>query len=900
MRIFKTTWEQWQGRSKRTANMLALALIANGAGAEIFISEIHYDNAGADTGEAIELSGPVGSSLNGWQLVLYNGNGGSSYGSIDIEGSLQAVDDCSEGYAVFNRSGIQNGSPDGIALVDDSGTVVEFLSYEGSFVAVGGPADGISALDIGVSESSSTEIGFSLQKIDGTWQAPAENTFGGCEAQTDTPTNPAMPVKIHDIQGTGSSVAINQVVNIDAIVTADYQESSQLRGFFVQEEDTDTDDNPLSSEGIFVNCQSCPVDVAVGDRVRVTGLAQDSNGMSEIRATFTGDIEIVSSANPLPSPATVNLPIPLSAADLEGAENEVNAYFEPYEGMLINIPQTLSVAEYVSLGRFGQVLLTANGRPRQFTDQHIPSEAGYLAHQIDIQARSIILDDDSSSQNTALVNDVPVFYPQPGLSIDNYFRGGDSIENLTGVLQFAFSEWRVRPLADQSYSFTRNNHRTEKPEDVGGSLKVASFNVLNYFTTLDENNARCAPNLNLECRGADSAAELYRQTQKIVAAVCAMDADIIGLMELENPNPQTQQAPIDTLAEAINAECGDYAAVETGSLGTDAITVGFLYKTATVGLDGSTAILDSTEFTDPNNSGVGKNRPAVAQSFVELAKNASLTVAVNHLKSKGSSCGQGDDDRSTGQGNCNATRTAAAQALAAWLATKPTGVESDYTLIIGDLNAYRNEDPIRAFENAGYVDVIDLFGGSEAYGYLFAGQLGYLDHGLANASLLPYITGATDWHINADEINLFDYNDTIRDASEASFEAKPSATALFAPHAYRSSDHDPLVIGIDLPDNRSLAISDLIDTFNRGYDAGKIRGKGFGPFENLFAFFFVRDLSAADWYYRKGKIAKACTKLTKAYQLSDGKKRPRDTIKGAGVAALNQDIQKVIQNLNCQ
>jgi hypothetical protein len=147
----------------------------------VFISELHYDNEGADEGEAVEVSGPVGTDLAGWQLYLYNGNGGAAYATIDLSGVLN----CQPGGGlVFEPAsgGIQNG-PDGLALVDPSGTVVEFLSYEGTFTAADGPAAGQTSVDIGVAESGSTQVGESLQRVDGVWQAPQPNTFGCVEPE---------------------------------------------------------------------------------------------------------------------------------------------------------------------------------------------------------------------------------------------------------------------------------------------------------------------------------------------------------------------------------------------------------------------------------------------------------------------------------------------------------------------------------------------------------------------------------------------------------------------------------------------------------------------------------------------------------------------------------------------
>jgi len=175
---------------KTTAIALVVLATAIPAAAQttVFINEIHYDNASTDVGEAIEIAGPAGTDLSGWSIVLYNGNGGASYNTTSLTGTIPDV--CG-GFGVIDvtypTNGIQNGSPDGIALVDSTSTVVQFLSYEGSFIAADGPATGLGSTDIGVSESSSTPVGDSLQ-LTGTgtayehftWATPAPNTFGAC------------------------------------------------------------------------------------------------------------------------------------------------------------------------------------------------------------------------------------------------------------------------------------------------------------------------------------------------------------------------------------------------------------------------------------------------------------------------------------------------------------------------------------------------------------------------------------------------------------------------------------------------------------------------------------------------------------------------------------------------
>jgi len=149
-----------------------------------FLSEIHYDNAGTDTGEAIEVTAALGTDLTGWSVVLYNGASTSlaPYDTRVLSGPVDAPagDPSGDGVVVLEYAvnGIQNGSPDGLALVDPAGAVVEFLSYEGTFTAATGPAAGLTSTDIGVAETGSEPAGQSLQKVDGVWAGPATATFG--------------------------------------------------------------------------------------------------------------------------------------------------------------------------------------------------------------------------------------------------------------------------------------------------------------------------------------------------------------------------------------------------------------------------------------------------------------------------------------------------------------------------------------------------------------------------------------------------------------------------------------------------------------------------------------------------------------------------------------------------
>jgi len=320
--------------------------------------------------------------------------------------------------------------------------------------------------------------------------------------------------------------------------------------------------------------------------------------------------------------------------------------------------------------------------------------------------------------------------------------------------------------------------------NVGGTLKVASFNVLNYFTTIDTGQSICGPTGNSECRGADSQEEFDRQHRKIINALLLLDADIVGLMELEN----NASASLQRLVADLNtvAGAGTYAFVDTGTIGSGAIRVGFLYKPASVSTTGAFAVLTSNVDQRFDDS---RNRPVLVQSFAQNSNGAVFTVAVNHLMSKGSNCNSGGDpDLNDGQGSCNVTRSDAAAALADWLATDPTSSGDPDILIIGDLNAYLQEDPITILEDAGFNNLVETFLGSDSYSFLFAGEAGALDHALGSQSLLVQVAGVMDWHINADEPAALDYN--------LDFGRNPGIFDGSTP--YRASDHDPLIIGLDL------------------------------------------------------------------------------------------------------
>jgi uncharacterized protein len=594
-------------------------------------------------------------------------------------------------------------------------------------------------------------------------EGEALNTPGAPNALVEPP--PAT-VLISEIQGSGlTSALVGQVRTVEAVVTA---VKPGLSGFYLQEEEADSDLNPATSEAIFVFGNATVGLVDVGDLVRVTGTVGEFRGTGSSQTQLTSaTVEVLASDVALPAPTEVTFPV------------ESTTYLERFEGMLVELVDELVISEYFNYDRFGEVVLA---KPLEGQDRlHTPTavvDPGPAAQALAAeQARRIItLDDYFSGQN-------PTVIPHPGngepFSVMNSFRGGDTVTGVVGVIDHTFGLYRIQPTEYGTYESV--NPRPDAPE-VGGSVQVASFNVLNYFLTLDQSGNRCGPLTNQDCRGADNQAEFDRQRVKIIEAIAELDADVVGLMEMEN---STGVEPAADLVEGLNelVGAGTYDFIDTGVIGTDAIRLGFLYKPGTVRPAGDYAILDTS--VDPRFIDT-LNRPMLTQTFDEIATGDRVTVSVNHLKSKGSAC-TGDPDTGDGQGNCNLTRTAAAEAIAEFLSGDPTRSGDPDHLIIGDLNSYDLEDPIKALEDSGYTDLVRLYGGDFAYGYVFDGKVGYLDHALSNTSLSPQVTGASEWHINADEPDILDYNlDFGRPAT------------FFSPDQYRSSDHDPVLVGLDL------------------------------------------------------------------------------------------------------
>ncbi|MDT8450791.1 MAG: ExeM/NucH family extracellular endonuclease [Wenzhouxiangellaceae bacterium] len=588
--------------------------------------------------------------------------------------------------------------------------------------------------------------------------------------------NEAIP--IHAVQGPGfSSPLQGQPVQLEAIVTGAFLSSANggLGGFFVQQADADRDDDPLTSEGIFVFDGGFGVPVERGDRVRVAGTVAEF--FNETQLADITDVAVCDTGRLADTqPATLALPFADTAVQ------------EALEGMWVVSDQPLTVTDVFNAVRFGEIEVSA-GRRFEPTQVAAPG-AGAQQAQAENDLNRIIIDDARNGSNRTPL--IPGGDNVTALAADNPIRNGYIVEaGLEGLVGFAFDRYRVHPLARPEFD-PDGNPRPDTPERMGEqTLRAASFNVGNLFSTLDQPGTACGPNL-LGCRGARTESERDRQFAKTATAIRALDADLVALIEVEN---DADDATLQRLIDELNAGAaiGDWNFVTSGFVGTDAIKPAFIYRELAVRPEGPLARLDAS--VDPRFD-TSRQRPALAQAFRVFNSGVFNAVAV-HLRSKGSCPAPGDPnaDQGDGQGCWNPWRTLSAEALADWIASDPTGAGDPDWLVLGDFNAYGREDPLFVLAEAGFENLAPAFNGGDpaVYSFVFRGQAGALDHALASPALAEQVIDARYWPINADEIPAFDFTEGTLPGG---FLEKPEN--FFDPGPYRSSDHDPLLIELDL------------------------------------------------------------------------------------------------------
>ncbi|TQL40448.1 5'-nucleotidase [Homoserinimonas aerilata] len=568
---------------------------------------------------------------------------------------------------------------------------------------------------------------------------------------------------IADVQGTGATTPLNgAVVTVEGVVTADYRGASGYRGIVIQTQGSGgaTDATPGASDGIFVFLSNANPAVAIGDLVRVTGTAGEYFGQTQITASSAAATELVS--------AGVGVPEATALPD-----SVVGDARESLENQLVTPTGSYLLSSSHQLYNFGTLWLNAGAQAVKSTET---TDAGPAADAIAAanRANRILLDDGYSIQISN--NSHPG--EQPYFTTDAVVRNGDTVTfPQPYVLQYGFDDWRLQPTvpltdaspAESKPTFTSTNPRPEVAPEVGGDFQVAAFNVFNYFTTLTSQNS--------QARGAATAEKFAIQKSKIVAAINGLGADVVALQEIENsvklgePLDEALADLVDGLNAAAGAGTWAYAATPAelnNADVTDFITSAIIYKPAVV-----TPVGDS--FADVD-AVWDMARIPVAQTFESEGTGKVFTVVANHFKSKSGDGAEPAD----GQGKFNAERTAMAERLVGFVdGITADPAKSDDVFLIGDFNAYAQEDPIQVFTGAGYVDLLPERTDGQ-YTYTFDGELGSLDHVLATPSLAEYVTGVGVWGINSPEWSDRGF----------AFGAAEAGTV------FRSSDHDPILVGV--------------------------------------------------------------------------------------------------------
>ncbi|MCM3485898.1 ExeM/NucH family extracellular endonuclease [Kocuria rosea] len=605
------------------------------------------------------------------------------------------------------------------------------------------------------------------------------------------PAAPPVELAIRDIQGTGDvSPRAGQAVTTRGVVTAVYA-TGGLNGWYLQTPGTGGDLDTAAhdaSDGVFVYSPSAVANVELGQYVEVTGTVAEYHGQTQISVHPEG-VTVLDEAAETVKPATVAWP-----AD----ETER----EDLEGMLLDPAGEFVITDNYALNGYGEIGLAAGTTPLvQPTAVGAPGSPEAAAQAADNEARGVLLDDGATTNYGNFAN---ASVPLPYLSPTTPMRIGAPVDFVAPVvLGYSFEEWRLQPTTRvtgdnaQDAPVVAENTRTAAPEDVGGDVQLATFNVLNYFTTTGDELTGCTYYTDragdpvsvrggCDARGAAEQEDLERQQAKIVAAINALDAEVVSLEEIENSAKfgKDRDQALSDLVEALNTAAGsevwayvpspaERPAVED----EDVIRTAFIYQPAALETVGESVILDDEENFD-------NAREPLAQTFRPAGGDAGgdFTVVVNHFKSKGSAPSTGPNaDAGDGAGAWNADRTAQAQALVAFAERLESTQGTDRVLLAGDFNSYDQEDPMRVLHEAGYTDLAPAGEHSYAYG----GMVGSLDHVLASPAAAGTVTGSDIWEINAHESVGLEYS-----------RHNHNVVDLYAADPYRASDHNPEIVGL--------------------------------------------------------------------------------------------------------
>ena len=482
-------------------------------------------------------------------------------------------------------------------------------------------------------------------------------------------------------------------------------------------QDTLGDGDAATSDGLFVYGRE---NVQAGDYVALTGTVTEYNGKTEL--TSVRDLEVLKQGVGIPY-------VPVSFP-----EGLVDSY-EAYEGMALMFTNPLYLNSTYDL-RYDGSLELGSERLRSPTDYVEPGSEDYQAVLASNRQNRLVLDDGSTYRNPS---------PTPFLDQDGTCRTGQRVDTLYCVLDEVYEEYKVYAAEEIRW---KGNARAAMPDEAAlgdYALKVCGYNLEMFF--------------------ADEAV----QTERIVKLLDAVDADLFGLVEVGGGS-----AVITALVEALNEAKGreEYDYIRwAGHEQSSTYTLNHIvYRKSKLEPFGGYFMINSV---NPLNR-------KLVQGFREIASGEAFVYSINHFKSKSGSGSGADADQGDGQGEYNSRRRQEAYAVVNKLSELRYHYETDRILVMGDLNSLYMEDPIRIFVDKGYEDQVHRFE-PDSYTYCYDGQVQFLDYSLASAGMQPYVTGATVWHVNADEPSFLDYD---RDETHQS-------------GPYRASDHDPVIVGLN-------------------------------------------------------------------------------------------------------
>ncbi|MDR6169428.1 ExeM/NucH family extracellular endonuclease [Curtobacterium sp. SORGH_AS_0776] len=821
---------------------------ANPQGTGLVIAEAYLKGGSANqpfTNKFVELGNPTDSpvSVDGWSVQYRAATGtgapsvGKLAGSVPAHGTylVQMGSNGTNGEALPEPDAVTGLNPSGstgtLVLADQATAltlpagavttgapgVIDLLGYgtSNTFETAVAPTGTANAVPDALTRQGTTDTDSNAADFRVTTTVTPENAAGETTQPTD-PTDPTDPgdggttpaerVTIAQLQGTGeASPFAGKTVTTDGVVTAVYA-TGGFNGYTVQTAGTGGAldlGTHTASDAVFVYSSATVGSVAIGDAVRLTGTVSEFNGLTELTVpTAAGLTKLPAAGVVQPVPATLTFP-------------RTDAQRESLESMLVAPQGDYTVADNYTTNQYGEVVL-ASGKQRllQPTEVARPGSAEAAAVTADNAARKVVLDDGASTNFLSAANQsIPVSWLTQG----PVTVGAAATFREPVVLDYRNDSWKFQPTspitgatpaADLPASFS--DVRTAAPENVGGDIRLAGFNVLNYFPTTGDQLTGCTYYTDrdgdpvtvrggCDARGAANADDLARQQVKIVKAINGLGADVVSLEEIENSARfgQDRDAAVATLVAALNAATGKdtWAYAKSPSKlpsSEDVIRLALIYKKDRVQPVGSSTILtDSTAFTNARQPLAQAFAPVVAKpgkgkgAQKPSAKDTFLVIA-NHFKSKGS--GEGvDADQGDGQGASNHSRVEQAKALVTFSTAMQRQARTDKVFMLGDFNAYSEEDPVVALEDAGYTDLGPTEDASE-WSYVFSGLSGSLDHVFASPAALETVTGVDIWNINSVEsvgleYSRYDYN----------------VTDLYRDDVYRASDHDPVVVGIDLP-----------------------------------------------------------------------------------------------------